>query len=66
MSQTTTKPRKSDRKDEAQLEALAGEAAERREEAEELLDITDDLLDEIEAVLMSQETVDEFVQKGGE
>ena len=44
----------------------AAKAAEIRAEAEGVLSITDDILDEIESVLMDQETVNQYRQAGGQ
>lgn len=47
-------------------DADALRAAAIRERGQKTLDLTDELLDEIEAVLVDQEVVDEFRQKGGQ
>lgn len=49
----------------AQLDEDVAAASRRREAAKEVLDITDELLDEIDAVLLETAEID-FVQKGGQ
>lgn len=44
----------------------AEKQTETRAEVEDLMGVSDELLDEIDALLMEQSVVDEFRQKGGE